>query len=253
MDALITISTNEQGSQVVSARELYEFLEVKAKFADWIKRRIIKYGFQQDTDYQEIKEDFFSDLRKSQPQSEMGRPTLDYALTIDMAKELAMVEGNAKGKEARRYFIACEKQLKTVASLPVAPTTEQVLLQQAYKLVDQQNQINQLRDDVARLMAPREERPVKSSLAIAAPHEQSELSKVRRLIHARVNEYCGYHNVTQQETYQYLYRRMAEVYGIHVRRLVKYPGASLLDTIERYGHLERLYSLIMAELSYSED
>lgn len=48
---------------------------------------------------------------------EGGRPQIEYALTIDAAKELSMVEGNEKGKQARRYFIACEKRLQEL-SLP---------------------------------------------------------------------------------------------------------------------------------------
>ena len=104
MNELIKITTNEQGSGVVSARDLHEFLEVKSKFADWIKNRIAKYDFSEGVDYTEL-EGFSKNLEKG------GRPEFDYALTLDMAKELSMVERNEKGKQARQYFIECEKKL----------------------------------------------------------------------------------------------------------------------------------------------
>jgi anti-repressor protein len=87
----------------VNARELHAFLESQTKFADWIKRRISDYAFVQDVD--------FTVFLNSEKNSD-GRPAKDYFLTLDMAKELAMVERNQKGKEARQYFIACERAYK---------------------------------------------------------------------------------------------------------------------------------------------
>ncbi len=95
---LIKIETNEQGEQLVSARELHIFLESKQDYSTWIKNRIEKYDFTENEDFSII-------LWKSSG----GRPRTDYILKLDMAKELAMVENNLKGREARRYFIECEK------------------------------------------------------------------------------------------------------------------------------------------------
>ena len=109
------IQVKEQnGTQVVSARELHTFLESKQNFADWIKNRIEKYGFIENQDF-EVIHNFMKN-----PQG--GRPLIEYALTIDTAKEISMVEGNEKGKQARRYFIECEKKLKQV-SHPAVPTS----------------------------------------------------------------------------------------------------------------------------------
>lgn len=105
MQELIHVATDSRGEQVVSARELHGFLEIRSKFADWIKNRIEKYGFTEKQDYITF-EGFSKNLEKG------GRPEIDYALTLDVAKELAMVEGNDKGKQARQYFIQCEKQLR---------------------------------------------------------------------------------------------------------------------------------------------
>ena len=122
MTELIKITTNESGNQVVSARELHKFLESKQQFADWIKNRIDKYGFVENQDF-EVFQDFMNNPNG-------GRPLKEYALTIDMAKELAMVEGNEKGKQARRYFIECEKLAKQLMNTqqPVLPLKNQLQL-----------------------------------------------------------------------------------------------------------------------------
>lgn len=89
----------------VNARELHEFLESRQEFANWIKNRIERYDFKEGFDFLII-------LSKTS-----GRPSKEYHISIDMAKELAMVENNDKGREARRYFIECEKQLVSSKNL----------------------------------------------------------------------------------------------------------------------------------------
>ncbi len=106
MKELIKI-TEQNGNSVVSARELHKFLESKRDFSNWIKSRIDKYGFIENQDFE-----VFNNFGEN-PNG--GRPLTEYALLLDTAKEIAMVEGNDKGKQARRYFIACEKKLKQVA------------------------------------------------------------------------------------------------------------------------------------------
>ena len=102
---LIKITTNDEGKQLVSARELHEFLEVKSRFNDWINNRIKKYDFVEKDDYIAI--------AKTLVTAQGNASTyIDYAITIDMAKELSMVENNDKGRQARKYFIDAEKKLK---------------------------------------------------------------------------------------------------------------------------------------------
>lgn len=102
--------TELNGRRTVNARELHQFLESKREFANWIKSRIEKYGFSENQDYV-----VFDNFVKN-PQG--GRPTIEYALSIDMAKELSMVENNAKGRLARRYFIECEKIAAAAVTTP---------------------------------------------------------------------------------------------------------------------------------------
>lgn len=85
----------------VDARELYEFLEVKKQFTDWIKPKIKDYGFIINTDFYPTKYIATN-----------GREIETYIMTIDMAKELCMLSQTHKGKEARKYFIECEKKAK---------------------------------------------------------------------------------------------------------------------------------------------
>ncbi len=108
---------NGHTTQLVDARQLHVFLESKQDFATWIKRRILRYGFNRNMDY-------LLHQTVEQVPHQSGMRTVerhDYFLTIDMAKELAMVERTPKGRQARRYFIDCERQLhrlQQVQSLP---------------------------------------------------------------------------------------------------------------------------------------
>lgn len=109
MKELIPIQQKEvSGQQIktVNARELHSFLESKQHFADWIKGRIINFDFMEGADFITIHNSMTSP------------PTKEYHLTLDMAKELSMVERNARGKQARQYFIECER---VAQQRPVAP------------------------------------------------------------------------------------------------------------------------------------
>lgn len=92
-------------TRTVSGRELHKFLDSKRDFSNWIKSRIEQYDFEPNKDYIVCSPKLASKKRG-------GHNSTEYYLTLDMAKELAMVERNAKGKQARQYFIDCEKQLK---------------------------------------------------------------------------------------------------------------------------------------------
>ena len=101
---LIPLSHEQIGDslvQTVNARELHSFLEVGKVFAAWIQDRIQQYAFIEDVDY--VITVSKTGIRKNVIQK-------DYFLSLDMAKELSMVERNQKGKEARQYFIRCEKR-----------------------------------------------------------------------------------------------------------------------------------------------
>lgn len=94
----------------VNARELHSFLELGRDFSTWIKGRIEKYGFVEGQDYTIV--DFNVPPNGGSFESRTyARDRVEYHITLDMAKELSMVERNEKGKQARRYFIECERKL----------------------------------------------------------------------------------------------------------------------------------------------
>lgn len=105
---LVPVYETSNGEKVVYGSELHEVLEVKSKFADWIKNRL------NDCDAAE-KEDFetFSKIL------EKGRPTVEYIVKLDTAKEMAMLERNDKGKQVRKYFIAVEKKYNNRMKVPM--------------------------------------------------------------------------------------------------------------------------------------
>lgn len=104
MQLLIIHNDQPIGAEINSAdaRELHSFLNSEQQYADWIKNRISQYGFLEKQDYI-IKTTYTG-----------RRPRKEYFITLNMAKELCMVENNAKGKEARQYFIKCEQELQAL-------------------------------------------------------------------------------------------------------------------------------------------
>lgn len=132
MNELIKIEKSNVGGdliETVNARELHQFLEVGKDFSTWIKGRIEKYDFIESIDYvvfhalgEGVSD---SKIRGNQSSGRGGdRRSIEYHISIDMAKELAMVERSDKGREARRYFIECEKRLKQVTNQPVPLLSE---------------------------------------------------------------------------------------------------------------------------------
>ncbi len=98
MNQLITITENN-GNKAVSARELYQYLEITERFNNWFERQL-KYGFEEGVDF--LGCEVFNTLA--------NQTITDYALSIDTAKEISMLQRTDKGKQARRYFIAVEKK-----------------------------------------------------------------------------------------------------------------------------------------------
>lgn len=108
MEEIIKI-TEHHGRRAVNARELHAFLGNRQEFANWIKSRIEKYDFVENQDFES-----FNNIVKRETGATVRK---EYALSIDMAKELSMVENNEQGKRARRYFIECEKVATKQSSL----------------------------------------------------------------------------------------------------------------------------------------
>lgn len=110
-----------QTVQLSNARDLHAMLDVGKDFSTWIKDRIEQYGFTEGEDYIVAKLDSPDLGNQDAPTWGGDRRSIDYHLTLDMAKELAMIENNPKGREVRRYFIRVEKMARLFAQ-PLIPT-----------------------------------------------------------------------------------------------------------------------------------
>ncbi|MDH0157363.1 antA/AntB antirepressor family protein [Stutzerimonas stutzeri] len=109
-ETLIPVRMGEIGGEAVqlcNARDLHICLGAGSRFNDWIARRIAEYGFADG-------QDFYSEMSKKAA-GRKGRGSVEYSISVDMAKELAMVERTEAGRRIRRYFIACEKALRQIA------------------------------------------------------------------------------------------------------------------------------------------
>ncbi|WP_406603965.1 antA/AntB antirepressor family protein [Bartonella gliris] len=145
MNTLIEIREqviDQETVQTVNARDLHAFLEVKRDFSNWIKDRIIKYNLEEGIDY------ILTLAKTGERQNVVLK---EYYLTLNVAKELSMLENNKKGREARQYFIKCERLLKQVATPQVDYSKPEALLGVLNHL---QSQIEQ-KDHVIAELAPK--------------------------------------------------------------------------------------------------
>ena len=144
MNELIKTIKKDDGTIAVSGRDLHEFLGIGKDFSNWFKD-MTAYGFEEGKDFTPIS-----------AKSNGGRPRIEYVMTIDMAKEISMIQRNEKGKQARQYFIEVEKRYKQgqidMTSLSpetrMAMATAQALAQQELKLKSMDTKLDSIADIV---------------------------------------------------------------------------------------------------------
>lgn len=100
MNELININAD---TQTISARDLHEKLNIGTRFNDWFLR-MCEYGFEEG-------KDFYSKMSKTLETG--GRPSTDYDISVDMAKQICMIQRTKEGKEIRQYLIDLEKAWNT--------------------------------------------------------------------------------------------------------------------------------------------
>jgi len=179
--------TEQNGEQLVSARDLHEFLEVKSKFADWIKNRIEKYGFEENQDFVTISKNL-----------ENGGREIDYILKLDMGKELSMVEGNEKGSLARKYFIACEKKIKEIA---IASYMIDDPIKRAEKWIEEQKQHKLALEEKQKVIEYKED-------VIIGLVEDIDLSTKRQ----RITQIVRHNSKNYSDRYKLLYTEFEKKY-----------------------------------------
>jgi len=122
---IVPTTISGQPTQMVDARLLHKFLEVGRDFTNWIKGRIEEFDFEMGLDFVS----FDSPNPANQVSRGGDRKSKAYFVTLDMAKELAMIERTAKGRQVRRYFLECERQLHQLQySTPVNLTRQSVAI-----------------------------------------------------------------------------------------------------------------------------
>ena len=134
-----------EGRQLVSGRELHEFLEIGTKYKDWF-RRMVEYGFEEEIDFIRV-----AQKRATNNLKNPVTTVIDHAISIDMAKEISMIQRTEKGKIARQYFINCEKKLKEVKKLSPMELMElqfKALKEQEEKISQVENKVDKLEEDM---------------------------------------------------------------------------------------------------------
>jgi anti-repressor protein len=141
----------EAEQPTVSARDLHEALEIKSKYADWFKN-MSAYGFVENMDYFTFSKNL-----------ENGGRTIDHNISVDMAKQICMIQRSEKGKQYRQYFIDLEK----------AWNTPEQIFARALKMADQK--IEKLKEDNKKLIEENERMKPKEIFADAVSASTSSI------------------------------------------------------------------------------
>lgn len=250
MTDLLTITTSHAGTEVVSARELYEYLGFdKSQWARWAKKNILNNPYaMENTDW--VGFDIVSN----------GNQTTDYALSVDFAERLSMLARTEKGEEIRRWFQSIKNRVlaigaaQTTALVPVSGgdmETARMLLRQAQLLMDQQQQINQLRDEVSQIRQGQKP-PRLAPASTQAITDTGNQMALRQTVVRQVNEIADQRNVLHRDVYNWVYKQFQSIYGVDVHRLPRTNKENVLDALQRAGYLERILGILSAQLSYVE-
>ena len=237
MNDLININDNN-GEPVVSARELHSFLESKQEFSNWIKNRIKKYGFIENEDFTS-----FDNIIKREKGATIQK---EYALKLDCAKEIAMVEGNQKGKDARLYFINFEKKnkVKPLSTLDYLSQQLQLMKEHEEKLQKIEAEQNNQKQKIDYLLSSKieAERELKA-LPFELPEAEviPELS-IRDKINILVRKYATATQVQTSDIWTKIYSTLYYNYSINIRGYKKIKKSeSYLEVAERKGFIDTIF------------
>jgi len=227
MNNLIRIEVNDKMQQMVSGRELHEFLEVGARYNDWFPR-MVEYGFVEGID-------FYSILSESTG----GRPSTDHQLMIETAKEISMIQRNEKGQQARRYFLRIEKawndpEMVMARSLQFANQ----------KLISFEERINRLTSERNELKS---EVHYKSEViagllpAMDIYQKRTVLNRVVR--HKKADVRARWAELYKVFTASYHVDLKARCEGHNLKEPKKSKHLSVVAYAERFGYLDNLYDI----------
>ncbi|MCR1900905.1 antA/AntB antirepressor family protein [Ligilactobacillus apodemi] len=217
MDELVPVQKQKDGSVVVSGRDLHDFLDVKTKYADWFKR-MSEYGFDENIDFAVF-------LKNEKDDTAFGgyRKITDHALTLDMAKEISMIQRTERGKQARQYFIEVEKRYKDKqqSQLPTSPTEMlKLAINSTLETADKVEALNTRMDEFEQ----------------NAPIDPGEYNYLSKRISSEVQNYVvSHHMILNQKQRSQLYkdvnRGVKEVTGVKTRSQLRKKD---FDVVDRY-------------------
>lgn len=233
METAIIKIEERDGAQVVNARELHQFLEISKPFASWIKMQIERCDLMENTDYQALTQ------KVENPNGVGCSHRIEYALTIDAAKEVAMMSQTEKGRQARRYFIECEKKLKEQRK-PMSAT--EMFYQSALALREQEMRLSNVELRLDAIDKEREEN-TKLLLSVEVSNNAVPEIKMRDKVRQLVNRYAKATNTKQQEVWHKIYNTLYYSYGISINAY-KEKSKSKLDIAEKHGFLGKIYDII---------
>lgn len=213
MDDLVPVQKQKDGSVVVSGRDLHDFLKVNTPYTQWFDR-MTEYGFDENVD--------FIGLSQKSEKPFGGRPQLDHAMTLDMAKEISMIQRTERGKQARQYFIEVEKRYKNQQpELPTSPTEMLKLaidstLETAGKVEALNTRMDEFEQNV--------------------PIDPGEYNYLSKRISSEVQNYVvSHHMILNQKQRSQLYkdvnRGVKEVTGVKTRSQLRKKD---FDVVDRY-------------------
>ena len=210
--------TQISGEEVnaVNSREIYEYLEVKTAYSNWIKRAIEKYDFVEDEDFTVSKNGIGTNA------------FINYIVTLDMAKELCMVSNTQKGKETRKYFIQVEKE----ANKPMS--VEDMIIAQATSVKELKNRVEAI--EAKQIEAE------KTLVAIEPANTPSPDKPLRGRINEIVRMYCTTNAVPFNKAWKKLYQEVYYRCHVDLKRRAK-DGKSKLDVADELEILPDLYSI----------
>jgi anti-repressor protein len=246
-NGLVKVYETDKGEKVVNGRELHEGVGNKRQFADWIKQRLEEVEAVENQD--------FISISQNCEKPNGGRPTIEYLIKLDTAKEMAMLERNEKGKEYRRYFIEVEKKFKQQSfdQSQLSPQLQmfnqmfQVMATLEIETSEQKKQINQLTETT---------QAIKDTIILQPDNWRETINKMINRIVDRVGSQRF--REIRQDSYKLLERRA----GVDLeRRLGNYKArlfsqgstrtacdrANKLDIIEQDVKLKEIYSAIIKE------
>ena len=219
MKKLIKITNGENGSKLVSARELHEFLEVTERFQQWLDKRIEKYEFVENEDFTSVKS--FTVVNNG-----ARKEIQDYVITTDMAKELSMIQNTARGKEARKYFIQCEKQVQE--NISKLPTTFKEALLMLVEAEEEKEKLQLANKELS------EEVTYKEDIIIGLVKEISVVEKRQR-----ITQIVRYKTSDFSAKYKLLYSEFDKTYHINsqLRMTNAKENGTCKKAVNRMGYI----------------